>query len=103
MNTYKDTLPGQSQPYLYLSSYDGQGYDVTNELPASPPLEPTFTDVYRQGPNGSTTSSPFAALEPQLLSDYFARLRPALTGTGGEYESGRSQGPVGRNALGRAR
>ena len=28
MNAYLDTLSGQTQPYLYLSSYGGQGYNL---------------------------------------------------------------------------
>ncbi len=90
MNTYKDTLPGQSQPYLYLSSYNGQGYDVANELTPNPPLG-TFTDVYRTGSNGSTTSNPSPPWNPnscQIISPG----ADATYGTGGEYESGDSKG-----------
>ncbi len=91
VNTYKDTLPGQSQPYLYLSSYNGQGYDVANELPAGPVGNQTFVDVYRSGPNGPTTSSPSPPWNPnsyQIISPG----ADTLYGTGGEYESGDSKG-----------
>jgi len=90
MNTYKDTLPGQSQPYLYLSSYNGQGYDVANELTPSPPLG-TFTDVYRQGPNGFSTSNP----SPPWNANSYQIISPgadAAYGIGGEYESGDPKG-----------
>lgn len=39
-----DSIVGQQRPYLYFSSYDGQGYDTT-EIPSG-----TLTDIYRQGP-----------------------------------------------------
>lgn len=90
MNTYKDTLPGQTQPYLYLSSYNGQGYDVTNELTPSLPGG-TFADVYRTGSNGSSSSNPSPPWNPnsyQIISPG----ADTLYGTGGEYESGDSKG-----------
>ena len=95
MNTYKDTLPGQ-QPYLYLSSYNGQGYDVANELTPNPPLG-TFTDVYRTRIERIHHLESVAALEPQLLSDYLARSRCDLRHRW-RIRVGRFQRPVGRNA-----
>lgn len=84
MNTYVDTLASQQQPYLYLSSYGGQGYNVSGEL-SSPPLG-TFVDVYRQGPNGSTSSSP----SPPWNANSYQIISPGgdqKYGTGGEYET----------------
>jgi len=86
-NAYKDTLSTQTQPYLYLSSYGGQGYNVAGEL-SSPPLG-TFVDIYRQGPSGSTPPSPpwnansFQIISPGGDQQY---------GTGGEYETGDPKG-----------
>jgi len=95
MNTYKDPLSAQTQPYLYLSSYGGQGYDVQNELVANPPGAGTssdkFTDVYRQGPNGFGNASPSAPWNPNS----FQIISPGANlayGLGGEYESGDPKG-----------
>jgi prepilin-type N-terminal cleavage/methylation domain-containing protein len=84
MNTYLDTLSGQTQPYLYLSAYGGQGYNVSGEL-SSPPLG-TFADVYRQGPNGATSASPSPPWNPNT----FQIISPGgdqQYGQGGEYET----------------
>lgn len=46
MNEWYDSLPGQTNPYLYFSSYEGRGYVVSgtyNELPSGG----TLADVYR--------------------------------------------------------
>jgi prepilin-type N-terminal cleavage/methylation domain-containing protein len=91
MNAYMDTLPGQQQPYIYLSSYGGQGYDVAHELPAGPVGSQTFADVYRQGPNGSTTTSP----SPPWNANSFQIISPGFDqqyGLGGEYEQGDPKG-----------
>jgi prepilin-type N-terminal cleavage/methylation domain-containing protein len=108
MNTYLDQLAPapnfsptsvpstQPYPYLYLSSYGGQGYDVANELSGSP--GGTFADVYRQGPNGSTTSSPSPPWNPnsyQIISPGGDQVSPPPTGgygLGGEYEVGDPKG-----------
>ena len=45
-NEWYDSLPGQTSPYLYFSSYEGRGYVVSgaaNELPSVT----TLADVYR--------------------------------------------------------
>jgi prepilin-type N-terminal cleavage/methylation domain-containing protein len=108
MNTYIDQLApkptftpaslpaAQPYPYLYLSSYGGQGYDVANEL-ATPPGG-TFVDVYRQGPNGSTTTSPSTPWNPnsyQIISPGGDQVSPPPVGgygIGGEYEAGDPKG-----------
>jgi prepilin-type N-terminal cleavage/methylation domain-containing protein len=88
MNSYMDTLPGQQQPYLYFSTYGGQGYDVTNELPAGPTGN-QLQDVYRTGPNGGASPSPpwnpnsFQIISPGFDQQY---------GTGWEYEQGDPKG-----------
>ena len=56
---YVDTLPGQIAPYIYLSSYQGRGYNV---LPGSPPTAYSDVDL---GPS-SLVGSP---LYPYLESD----------------------------------
>lgn len=95
MNTYKDTLSAQTQPYLYLSSYGGQGYDVQNELLAGPPgtgaANNNFTDVYRQGPNGFGSASPSAPWNPNSFQIISPGADTAY-GLGGEYESGDPKG-----------
>jgi prepilin-type N-terminal cleavage/methylation domain-containing protein len=109
MNAYLDPLPGQKQPYLYLSSYGGQGYnpyELVGLPPATPSLNnapggnnPTgnaFVDVYRQGPlgywtstsptfvqNTSTLSTPWNANSFQIISPGGDQ----QYGTGGEYET----------------
>jgi prepilin-type N-terminal cleavage/methylation domain-containing protein len=91
MNAYMDTLPGQQQPYFYLSSYGGQGYDVAHELPAGPAGNQTFADVYRQGPAGSTSASP----SPPWNANSFQIISPGFDqqyGLGGEYEQGDPKG-----------
>ncbi|HEV3301354.1 MAG TPA: prepilin-type N-terminal cleavage/methylation domain-containing protein [Planctomycetaceae bacterium] len=96
MNTYKDTIPNQQQPYLYFSSYGGQGYDTTHELPAGPSSvsltgSPTFADVYRQGPAGATSASPSPPWNPnsyQIISPGFDGSSDPYGGygTGGQYD-----------------
>jgi prepilin-type N-terminal cleavage/methylation domain-containing protein len=95
MNTYKDPISGQVQPYLYLSAYGGQGYDLTElpQGPSSPSLtgSPTFTDVYRQGPNGKTSTSPSPPWNPnsyQIISPGFdGAIDPyGGYGVGGQYD-----------------
>jgi prepilin-type N-terminal cleavage/methylation domain-containing protein len=110
MNTYLDQLApsptfsptsvpsSQPYPYLYLSSYGGQGYDVVNELPSGSLPGGTFADVYRQGPNGATTSSPSPPWNPnsyQIISPGGDQSFPAPNGgygLGGEYEVGDPKG-----------
>ncbi len=83
MNSYVDTLPGQQQPYLYLSSYNGQGYDVTNEL--VPPFQ-GFADVYRTG--ATSSAPPWNPNSYQIISPGGDQ----AYGLGGEYEQGDSKG-----------
>jgi prepilin-type N-terminal cleavage/methylation domain-containing protein len=90
MNSFMDTLPGQTQPYLYFSAYGGQGYDLTNELPAGP-TGSQLQDIYRTGPNGKTSTSPSPPWNPnsfQIISPGFDQ----QYGLGGEYEQGDSKG-----------
>ena len=62
MNTYKDTYSGQTQPYLYYSTYGGQGYDITEIVGSTANIsnapEQTFVDFYRQGSPGYWASPP---------------------------------------------
>jgi prepilin-type N-terminal cleavage/methylation domain-containing protein len=54
MNEYYDSLPGQTNPYLYFSSYEGQGYRLA-ELPQSGGNYLFLHDFYRVSP---TVASP---------------------------------------------
>jgi prepilin-type N-terminal cleavage/methylation domain-containing protein len=49
MNEWYDSLPGQTNPYLYFSSYDGQGYRLA-ELPQSGGNYLFIHDFYRVSP-----------------------------------------------------
>jgi prepilin-type N-terminal cleavage/methylation domain-containing protein len=93
MNSVMDTLPGQQLPYLYLSTYGGQGYDLTNELPAGPAGN-QLTDVYRQG--AGTSSPTWNPNSYQIISPGFDQ----LYGIGGEYEQGDSKGLLVGNRSG---
>ncbi len=100
MNTYLDTLSGQTQPYLYLSSYGGQGYNVS-ELVGSPALSTnapgqTFVDIYRQGSVSywSSTSPSLVANtatpSPAWNANSYQIISPGgdqQYGVGGEYET----------------
>jgi prepilin-type N-terminal cleavage/methylation domain-containing protein len=100
MNAYLDTLSGQTQPYLYLSSYGGQGYNLSELVgtPASSSNAPgqTFLDIYRQGSvsywsstspslvaNTSTPSPAWNANSYQIISPGGDQ----QYGVGGEYET----------------
>ena len=86
---YVDPMPGQERPYLYLSSYDGRGYRVSEDTNRNGVLDtgedlngnsvidlldvavlPTATanlqDVYRQG--SSATAPPYKGTSHQIIS-----------------------------------
>jgi general secretion pathway protein G len=80
---YFDALPGQRNPILYFSSYDGSGYRVsgpTSELPAGG----TLLDVYRQH---SSILAPGVATHalPAHKAQSFQLISPGIDG---EYGSG---------------
>jgi hypothetical protein len=80
---YLDTLSGQTRPYLYLSSYDGRGYNLPADLPTylrPPMLSPAF-DLYRQA--NSPTAAPYKANSFQIISPG----RDAAYGTGGYFSA----------------
>jgi prepilin-type N-terminal cleavage/methylation domain-containing protein len=100
MNAYLDTLSGQTQPYLYLSSYGGQGYNISELVGATPSASnapgQTFLDLYRQGSvsywsstspslvaNTATPSPPWNANSYQIISPGGDQ----KYGVGGEYET----------------
>ena len=59
---YKDGLPGQKNPYLYYSGYDGQGYNALEFLPttlANPQVTYGLYAPYRQGPDPANVTLPF--------------------------------------------
>jgi prepilin-type N-terminal cleavage/methylation domain-containing protein len=95
MNSYMDTLPGQQQPYFYLSSYGGQGYDVANELPAGPVGNQTFIDVYRTGPVTFQMATATNPPSPAWNANSFQIISPGgdqLYGVGGQYQAGDPNG-----------
>lgn len=103
MNTFRDRMQTQQtpcfanfpadpsvslQPYLYLSSYGGTGYDVLNELVPAPPGG-TFQDVYRAAPS-PFPPAPGLTLGPAWNSSSFQIISPGADGAygnGGEYET----------------
>jgi prepilin-type N-terminal cleavage/methylation domain-containing protein len=85
---YLDTLPGQTNPFLYLSSYDSRGYNTTTapapirsgDLPAA-----TAFDVYRQAAN---TVGPPVVLGAPHKANSFQIISPGadgLYGAGGYF------------------
>lgn len=82
---YVDTLPGQVNPYLYLSSYDGRGY-----LAANVPSFATGFSVYRQG--ASATAPAHKPNSYQLLSPGF----DGQYGTGGYFSTTDAAWSTGR-------
>jgi prepilin-type N-terminal cleavage/methylation domain-containing protein len=54
---YKDSLPGQTKPYLYFSSREGRGYETVTPAPVTA-IDGTFIDVYRVFNPSSTTATP---------------------------------------------
>lgn len=80
MLEYVDSIPGQAKPYLYLSSNEGRGYDLT-DLGTS---LGAMIDVYRTV-NTTTTTAPFPAFRPQA----FQIISPGydqIYGAGGWYD-----------------
>lgn len=83
MNEWYDPLPGQTNPYLYFSSYEGRGYVVSgtyNELPSGG----TLLDVYRVSPTLQAPGSATQGLSAQK-SQSFQIISP---GYDGNYGSG---------------
>lgn len=77
MLTYVDPLPGQQtgSPYIYLSAYDGSGYN-TLDIPTGSGM----TNFYRQG--SSSTASGWNSKSFQLISPG----SDGLYGLGGHYD-----------------
>lgn len=86
---YSDPLTGSPSAYLYVSSYEGQGY-VTADLGGA------LGDAYR---NGTTTTSPYYNPNGfQIISAGFDRLyRTGTSGGGGPYQKGKDMG-IARDA-----
>lgn len=86
---YLDSLPGQTLPLLYFSSYEGQGYRVTGgtkELPV-PWLDDkgklkNFTDVYRVNSASAHKPQSFQIISPGMDHQY---------GIGGTYSATNAQ------------
>ncbi len=71
---YKDNLPSQTNPYLYYSGYDGQGYATTTEFGGG-----GLTIPYLQG--AQLTSQPWKPNGHQIISPGYDR----VYGYGGPY------------------
>lgn len=74
---YRDTLEGQSGPYVYLSSYDGRGYDIS-DLPASYGM----TSAYMQSADSAWKPNSFQIISPGVDGRY---------GEGGLYVPDRAE------------
>ena len=81
---YKDSFPGQLNPYLYFSSYDGSGYREQIAGVIRPEINGGVAPslAYRQGP--SVTSSPYKSKSFQIISPGVDR----TYGPGGPYVAG---------------
>ena len=71
---YKDNLPSQTNPYLYYSGYDGQGYATATEFGGG-----ALTSPYLQG--SQLTSQPWKPTGHQIISPGYDR----AYGYGGPY------------------
>lgn len=77
---YRDPIPGQSQPYIYLSSYDGRGYkaaDLDQDGDLSTTNDKWMETAYMQG-----SSSFWKQKEFQIISPGF----DGQHGPGGPYD-----------------
>lgn len=70
---YLDPLPGQTNPYIYLSGYDGRGYDPAD-------LGGRMTDVYREG--AAATAKGWKLKSFQIISPG----ADGAYGVGGEFD-----------------
>lgn len=69
---YRDSMPGQSKPLLYFSSYEGQGYRMTGalmEISATQPVG-TLTSVYMVSPTSPQKPQSFQIISPGADGDY---------------------------------
>jgi prepilin-type N-terminal cleavage/methylation domain-containing protein len=83
-----DPLPSQSRPYLYASSYDGKGYNVSADPATSDLFGTGMTNVYLQklGASPPVGNVPWNKTSYQIIS-------PGIDteyGTGGLFEVGDS-------------
>ena len=97
---YRDPLPGQQRPYIFVSSYDGRGYqpygingtqnDADDEIPLQGGTG-MINDIYRQDDRNPSTPPPLA---PALNPNSFQIISPGGDdfefGAGGEYNGERS-------------
>ncbi len=86
---YNDPISGTPRAFLYISSYDGQGYNTAD-------LGGALADGYR---NGTSATSPYYNPNGfQIISAGFDRMyRTGATGGGGPYQKGTDMG-VARDA-----
>jgi prepilin-type N-terminal cleavage/methylation domain-containing protein len=76
---YKDNLPSQTNPYIYYSGYDGQGYANNGTGVAGEFGSPGLTIPYLQG--STLTSQPWKPNGHQIISPGYDR----AYGFGGPY------------------
>ena len=85
MPEFVDPLPGQSNPYWYMSSNEGRGYRTPSDGGINDDLHPSgMQDVYRQTqPSGNNPGEPWKAQSYQIISPGY----DGQYGTGGYFTS----------------
>jgi prepilin-type N-terminal cleavage/methylation domain-containing protein len=85
LHAYLDPLPSQTSPYLYLSSYEGRGYQITDLGSGS------LSDFYRQGE--AATSPAWNPTGVQIISPGMDK----QYGTGGPWLEAKASTQLGGN------
>lgn len=85
LHAYLDPLPSQTSPYLYLSSYEGRGYQISDLGSGS------LSDFYRQGE--TATSPAWNPTGVQIISPGFDK----QYGTGGPWLEAKASTQLGGN------
>jgi type II secretory pathway pseudopilin PulG len=88
VNEYVDTLPDQTTPYVYVTSYKGKGYEVGDtsittdnsvDLRVFADFNRNLNDIYRQG--AGNTATPWKNRTYQIISPGY----DTFYGNGGEF------------------
>lgn len=85
LHAYLDPLPSQTSPYLYLSSYEGRGYQISDLGSGS------LSDFYRQGE--TATSPAWNPTGVQIISPGMDK----QYGTGGPWLEAKASTQLGGN------
>lgn len=94
LHAYLDPLPSQTSPYLYLSSYEGRGYDVGivgDLMDNGDQGNNTIEDIYRQGE--LPTSPAWNPTGVQIISPGMDK----QYGTGGPWLEAKASTQLGGN------